>query len=120
MRKLSLLPLVCYGTLVAYACYAWVQIGHWPYYAHPDPKELPHRALLSITSAVFLLGVSSMIFVPVGYLVYRVVAAARKKAISPHRGPAVLYLTGAALWVLDFAAEFTALPWSSNISWLLD
>lgn len=116
----SLLPLACYGALIAYACYAWFQVGHWPHYAHPDPKELPHRVLLNLTSVVFLVGVGSVIFVPAGYLVWRGVAAWRKKAISPHRRPVAVYLTGVALWVLDFAAEFTAMPWTSNISWLLD
>ena len=120
MKRFSLLPLACYGALIAYACYAWFQLGHWPYYAHPDPKELPHRVLLNVTSAVFLAGVAAILLIPFGYLVWRAVAAWRKKPVPPHRRPVVWYMTGTALWVLDLAAEFTSLPWSSNIGWLLD
>src|SRR5688572_6312001 len=92
MRRFSLLPLACYGALIAYACYAWFQIGHWPYYAHPDPKELPHRELLSIMTAVFLVGVGSVILVPVGYPVWRGVMTWRKKPAAPHRRPVLWYL----------------------------
>lgn len=120
MKRFTLLPLFCYGALVAYAGYAWSQLGHWPHYAYPDPKELPHRFLLNITTAIFLIGVLSMVSIPLGYLVWRGVTAARKKPASPHRGAVMTYLAGATVWVLDFAAEFTALPWTSNISWLLD
>src|SRR6478736_1227547 len=118
MRRLSILPLACYGVLLAYACYAWLQVGHWPYYAHPDPKELPHRDLLRLASAVFLVGALSVTAIPVGYLVWRAMAIWRKKPTLPHRKPVVLYLAGVALWGLDFAAEFTAVPWTSTIGWV--
>jgi hypothetical protein len=120
MRRFSLLPLACYGVLIAYACYAWFQIGHWPYYAHPDPKELPHRVLLNIATFAFLVGICSVIIVPVGYLIWRMVMAWRKKPAPPHRRPVLWYLAGVALWVLDSVAEPAAMPWTSNISWLLD
>ena len=120
MRRLSILPLACYAVIVGYGCYAWLQIGHWPYYAHPDPKELPHRVLLHITSAVFLIGALSVMLIPAGYLLWRAVASWKKRPVPPHRTPVVLYLTGVALWVLDLLAEFTRVFWSSNIGWLMD
>jgi hypothetical protein len=119
-RGFSLLPLVCYGVLLAYACYAWFHVGHWPYYAHPDPKQLPHGGLLTITGYVFTVGLFSMVLVPAGFLVRRVVGAFRRKALPwPHRAK-MLYLAGAAVWALDIAAELSHLPWSSNIGWLAD
>jgi hypothetical protein len=120
MRRLTILPLACYAAFLGYACYAWFQIGHWPYYAHPDPTELPHRLLLKITSVVFWVGVLSVMLIPVGYLLWRAVAIWKKRSVPPHRKPVVLYLVGVALWALDFAAEVTDVPWTSTISWLLD
>jgi hypothetical protein len=120
LRKLSLLPLVCFGVLIAYAGYAWFQVGHWPYYAHPDPKELPHRVLLYITGIFFLVGIFSILLVPVGLLVGRVISARRNYASSPLQRATVLYLAGAALWLLDLAAVHTAMPWTSTIGWSID
>jgi hypothetical protein len=120
LRKVSLLPLTCYCVLIIYACYAWFQVGHWPHYAYPDPRELPHRVLLYITSLFFLVGTFSILLVPVGLLVGRVIASRRKDASSPLHRESVWYLVGAALWLLDLSAEQTAMPWSSITSWLID
>jgi hypothetical protein len=120
MRRFSLLPLASYGVVIAYACYAWFHLGHWPYYAHPDPKELPHRALLNIASVAFLAGLFSLLVIPLGYGVWRGVLTWRKQAATPHHGPLAWYSAGLALWVLDLVAEFSRVPWTSNIGWLLD
>ena len=120
MRHFSILPLACYAVIVGYGCYAWFQIGHWPYYAHPDPSELPHRVLMQIMTVVFLAGALSVILIPAGYLLWRIVASWTKRPVPPHRTPVVFYLSGVALWGLDFLAEFTDVFWTSNIGWLLD
>jgi len=120
MRRFTILPLACYAALLGYGCYAWFLVGHWPYYAHPDPKELPHRVLLNIVSVVFLIGLLSLVVIPVAHLLWCAVAHWRKWPIPPQRRPYILFAAGVALWVLDFAAVFTDLPWTSNISWLLD
>jgi hypothetical protein len=116
----SLLPLTCYSVLLAYACYAWFHVGHWPHYAHPDPKELPHRALLTITSVVAAVGFFSMLLVPAGFLVRRLVGFIRKQPMPWAQRAKVFFLAGAAVWVLDFSAELSRLPWSSNLGWLAD
>jgi hypothetical protein len=116
----SLLPLACYGVLVAYACYAWFHVGHWPYYAHPDPKELPHAALLTITWVVTAVGIFSIVLVPLGFLVRRLFGFIRKQPMPWPRWAKLLFLAGAAVWVLDISAELSRLPWSSNLSWLAD
>ena len=120
IRYFSILPLACYVVLIGYACYSWSQTGHWPYYAHPDPQELPHGWLLPLTSIVLLVGLISLVVIPAGYVVGRAIAAGKGRSMSLHRHTVMLYLAGATLWVLDLAAEFTAAPWSSTISWLLD
>ena len=33
-------PLSCYYVLLLYAVVAWHQVGHFPYYGHPDPKDM--------------------------------------------------------------------------------
>ena len=76
--------------------------------------------LLRITSAVFLVGALSVMLIPAGYLMWRTVASWRKWPVPPHRTPVVLYLTGVAVWALDFLAEFADVFWTSNIGWLID
>ena len=120
MRHVALLPIVCYVVILGYACYGWMTSGQWPYYAHPDPKELPHRALLHIASAAFLIGALSVILIPVGYSGRRAVASWRRRPVELRRNALLCYVAGLALWVFDLIPEFTDAPWSSNISWLLD
>jgi hypothetical protein len=120
MRRITILPVACYAAILGYACYAWFHIGHWPYYAHPDPKELPNHLLLQIASMVFLIGALSVVLIPLGYLSWRAVAIWRKVSVSPHSSCVVLYLVGLALWALDLTADFTDVPWKSTISWILD
>lgn len=33
-------PLAAYGMLMGFAWRAYLQVGHWPYYSHPDPKDV--------------------------------------------------------------------------------
>ncbi len=120
LKNLGLLPLVSYGVLIVYACYAWFQVGHWPYYSHPDPGELPHRVLNYFTGVIFLVGALSILLVPVSLLIGRLIAGNREDSSSLLHRATVLYLAGAALWLLDYSAERTAVPWTSNIGWFID
>jgi hypothetical protein len=120
MRRLSLLPLFCFGIMLAYACYGAVVVGHWPYYAHPDPKELPARMLLQVVAMVMLIGAASVVCLPVGYAIWRGVLGVRKTPAPRHRVWVLWYLVGAIIWLLDFGALHDRLPWHSVISWILD
>jgi hypothetical protein len=33
-------PFPCYYVLLLYGVIAWPQVGHFPYYGHPDPKDM--------------------------------------------------------------------------------
>jgi hypothetical protein len=120
MRHAALLPLACYAVLFGYAGYGWWMMGHWPYYAHPDPKELPRRVLLSIATVAFIVGALFLVLIPIAYAGWRGAASWRKRPTAPHRKTVLWYSAGLAVWVLDMIPEFTDAPWSSNISWLLD
>lgn len=37
---LSFVPLLAYGLLMAFACLAYLKVGHWPTYGNPDPKDV--------------------------------------------------------------------------------
>ena len=44
-------PALLIAGLLSYAFQARLYLGHWPYYAHPDPKELgwwPHHTALQL------------------------------------------------------------------------
>lgn len=119
MSRLSLLPLVCYAALVAYAVYATSVVGHWAYYNHPDPKELPLRPLLSVVSYIVLAGVLSVIVLPVFYAIQRLTVESKIRARNIKlRVPALLYLMGATVWISDLTLTLT--DHHSLISWLID
>ena len=40
---IAALPLTLFGYIHAFAIRAALFLGHWPYFAHPDPKDLPGR-----------------------------------------------------------------------------
>lgn len=120
MSRLSAVPLICFVILFAYACYGWAVVGHWPYYAHPDPKQLPFRPLLRLVSLVTFAGVLSLLVLPVAYAVARTVAATRKQTLVLPQSTLPLYFTGTALWVADFVVLKAGGPWHSMLNWLLD
>ena len=120
MKTLSILPIVCYGLIVAYACYAAAVVGHWPYYAHPDPKDLPLRGLVYVADIILLIGLVTVVLVPIVYGAYRTKAAWSKVQVPPHRAAVGLYCFGALSWVADVAAEFANLPWKSLAGWVAD
>lgn len=40
-RRITLLfPWATVTLILAFAGMAWWQVGHWPYYSHPDPKDV--------------------------------------------------------------------------------
>jgi hypothetical protein len=120
MRYATTLPLACFVAMFAYACYGAAVVGHWPYYAHPDPKELPHRVLLHVTGAFMLVGAASLVLVPPGYGVWRAVTHLREGRTPKHRRWVWIYCAGATPWFLDWVAMVSRAPWHSVISWLLD
>jgi len=120
VKKLSLIPLICYGLIVGFAVYATAVIGHWPYYSHPDPKRLPISWFALAAGIVCLAGMASVVMLPLVYGVVRGIAAWRKRSPHPLGWAPLAYAIGSALWVLDVAAEFKPLPWHSLTSWVLD
>ena len=120
MRRFALLPLACYAVMFAYACYGAAVVGHWPYYAHPDPKELPLRTLLYVVTIIMLIGALSVLLLPIGYAVWRLVLKLKDRAVPKHRTWVLLYAVGAAVWIIDFVGVRVRMPWRSLIEWMID
>jgi hypothetical protein len=120
MRRFAILPLACYAVMLAYACYAAAVVGHWPFYAHPDPKELPVRTLLHIVAIVMLIGALSVLLLPVSYTIWRSAMKLKDRTVPKHRTWVLLYAAGGIIWLLDFAAVHGRLPWRSLIDWIID
>ena len=120
MRRISLLPLASYAALLAYACYGAVVVGHWPYYAHPDPKELPVQVLLHIATIIMLMGVLSVLLLPIVYAAWRLVMRLQHRPVLQDSVWVWVYVAGAIAWIIDFSALHGKMPWHSVISWILD
>ncbi len=120
MKRLSVLPLGCYAVMFAYACYVALMVGHWPYYAHPDPGTLGLRSVGYAVAITMIVGALSVILLPIGYSFWHLVATLKHRAVPSHRKWTMLYAIGAMCWILDYAALHGWAPWHSIISWLVD
>jgi hypothetical protein len=117
-RYINLVPLLSFGALLVYACYAATVVGHWPYYSAPDPKDLPASHLTTPLLSFSALGFVLVLLIPIGYLVFRVLARVRKWQLRDQKGAFVWYAVGAAPWLLDLV-----LAWASGYSlivWIMD
>jgi len=102
-RVAALVPVTCYGMLVAAACYTWVTVGNWPSYGNPDPKDLPHSFVNVAAVTATLVGIASVLLLPIAELAFMALRAFLKKEWRPHGIRVVLFFTvGAALWIADF------------------
>ncbi len=61
---LATVPLTGYLIVLCFAFAAMLQIGHWPYYAHPDPKELNMPIWLDVSAVGFLASALGAISIP--------------------------------------------------------
>lgn len=100
--------------LLCFALFSRLKIGHWPYYAHPDPKQLDAPFLHSITLFGFLLSFLAVVIAPLALVVAAFIDEKEpgiKKKIFFHT--MAVYLLGISLWSLDISmGEFT--------NWLID
>ena len=117
-HPVSVLPIVCYAALLAYAIYAALVVGHWPYYSHPDPKELPAGALTAAVLVITLFGLLSVVLIPVVYAGYRAIALWKRWQFRTAVSSIVIFTIGAAVWAIDFTLIHVGKH--SLISWILD
>lgn len=106
--------------MFAYACYGAIVVGHWPYYANPDPKVLPGRLLLNFIGIVMLIGVLSALLLPFGYATWRIVMHLRHRPLPKHGTWVWVYAAGLVIWILDLTALYEWMSWHSLISWIID
>jgi hypothetical protein len=115
----ALLPLACYVLLVAAACYSWAAVGNWPSYGNPDPKNLPIRAIYTTAIIATLVGIVSVLLLPIAELAFMGVRQLWRKEWRPHgKRIAVFYCIGAVLWIVGF------LRWRMDggglVNWIFD
>ncbi len=116
----SALPLACYILLVAAACYTWVAVGNWPSYGNPDPKNLPVRAVYIVASTATLVGVTSVILLPIAELGFVGVQRLWRKEWRPHgKRVVVLYSIGAMLWIVG-VLRWRSIDASGLVNWIFD
>ncbi|MEO7413889.1 MAG: hypothetical protein ABIZ81_11075 [Opitutaceae bacterium] len=120
LGRISALPLICYAVLVGFASYAASRVGHWPHYSAPDPTELAVHPLTFFVTLTTLLGLFSVVALPIAYGAYRGIAAWKNWPAARVTAALWLFLLGATVWILDVAAEHTQLPWSSLTGWIFD
>jgi hypothetical protein len=113
------LPLACHLVLVAAACYTWAAVGNWPSYGNPDPKNLPVNAVYTIAITATLIGVASVLVLPMAAVAR--VAVRRfwcKEWRVPGKRVVLLYGVGALLWIVG------VLRWRTDagglVNWIFD
>lgn len=117
-RWLAVLPWIVLAAFMAFAALASVQVGHWPMYSRPDPKDVEVFGLRAglFGEPVFYFGLLAAISAVAGLvLVVRaaafVVRARKFGAIGEVVLPVSVWACG--LWLLFVAIKV-------NENWLMD
>ena len=101
-RVAALVPVTCYGMLVAAACYTRVTVGNWPSYGNPDPKDLPHSFVNVAAITASLIGIASVLLLPIAELAFMALRAFWRKEWRPHGIRIVaVFAVGAVLWIAE-------------------
>ena len=99
------IPIIAFVALLGFAAVAWVRVGHWPYCANPDPKDL---ALPLLHAAALLAYPLALVSIPACLLVVILSWDSLK------RHDVVMFTLGASLWAF-------ALPMTGPLfEWLID
>jgi hypothetical protein len=116
----AMLPLACYVLLVAAACYSWAVVGSWPSYGNPDPKNLPVRAVYTTAIIATLIGIVSVLILPIAELAFMAVRRLWRKEWRLHGTRIVVfYGIGAALWIVD-VLRWRRVDASGLVNWIFD
>lgn len=97
--------MIGYLIVLCFAFVAMLKIGHWPYYAHPDPKELGMPIWLAVSSYGFIASALGAFLIP--SILALVHLLSRDKDAPKTKGAVILalviYIIGVGLWVIDFS-----------------
>jgi hypothetical protein len=108
---LSALPWIWLAYIYTFACRAAVFLGRWPYYAHPDPKDLPDRFHQSDFLDIVIPTIVSVILTCVLTLLVR-------RLVPWPRAVANALVILLALWL--FAVAFIAIDPGGVLVWFAD
>jgi len=111
IAALSALPWMGLAYIYTFACRAALFLGRWPYYAHPDPKDLPDRFHRSDFLNIVIPTIVSVILTCVVTLLVR-----RLVPWSQAVANALVILL--ALWL--FAVAFNAIDPGGVLDWFAD
>lgn len=99
------IPMIAFVALFGFAGVAWVRVGHWPYYANPDPKDL---ALPFLHAAALLAYPLALVSIPTCLLV----VILSWESLKRHH--VIMFTLGASLWA------FTLPMTGPLFEWLID
>jgi hypothetical protein len=102
--------LVC---LAVFTAGVWHEVGHFPYFSHPDPKRVEASLGLLFDITVYWFGLTLLSPLAVGGSV--IVRASRGAALGLERNRLVAYAIGVSL----FAYVILGDPWGLS-SWYFD
>jgi hypothetical protein len=117
-RVAVLFPCAAVVLILAFAIAAYVQVGHWPYYSHPDPSDVAIHGVEigSSVSAVIAVAILASLVAGAVSALYVVGVVVRHRRF---RHPATLRaLRGLGGFVLSFLCLIAVFVWNHN--WLLD
>jgi hypothetical protein len=99
---LASVPLVAFIATILLACHSYAVTGHWPYYAHPDPKGLPNGGLVAICLWPVLAAVFSLVVYPLWALLVFVRTKLENKRLAPeYLWSMAVFVLGVGMWVVE-------------------
>ncbi len=99
------MPLVAFFVVMLFASVAWRTVGHWPYYSHPDPKDLGLPFLHTLALFAIPIGLLSAFIGTIGLI------GAHEWWRQWHIG---IFIVGVLLWASNMGQA------GHLLNWLLD
>lgn len=98
----SWLPMMTFAVPIVFAAVAFVRVGNWPYYSHPDPKDL--RLPVLHVAALLCYPIALFSFLARGLAAVIWLVGFRKRDL-------LVFLIGAVLWLVGLPIVGPLLGW---------
>ena len=83
-------PFPCYYVLLIYAGVAWHQVGHFPFYGHPDPKDMGLDLIHDVVFLFCMIGGPLSLLASMGAVPLMLIAGSLRRRPLRYVGVALL------------------------------
>lgn len=109
---LSLIPLVGYLLLLSLAIKSYLSTGHWPFYNHPDPKQLNLPFLYHCVGVSLIASIIAFLATPLFIAIHWIrFGNEKQKPRERLRFALLFYLLSISTWGIDIMFGSNLITW---------